>query len=369
MGKIRSSKAEFWTDPKMGNLPREVRFTFKGIWEVMADDEGRFLADPRLIKGQVWPLDDDITVKKVRNYLRTLTEDRRIVLYSVDGASFGHIPSWSKHQKISHPTASKLPAPPSLSDSNFRNGAGNGPTKNGNVPDHFRPDKDRDLDRDVDRSGAEAIPEAGGGLAPDPDPLDRAAPPAPLVVLPPDAQRLLDSLYDPHMVGTKKRTDAARQLFDTIDPARPKGARLDRGTFVRARDVAHLEACCRAVTDDPPRNRELAVRFVLLKLQDPPPGPSVTEQAADRDRRLADLEDTYAREAKRAGMAWVKAHPDEYAALLRPIEAQFAAAAGSLTGRLARESVLTQQTAKAAGFPSFDEWCRTRGAPLQGVGA
>jgi hypothetical protein len=117
----------------------------------MADDEGRFQADARLIKGDVWPLDDDISMKKIEKWLQlltgvTVTVGRKrlpaIILYVVDGVRYGFMPGFVKHQKISHPTPSKLPAPPDslLKDS-------------GKAPEPLRPDVDVDveLDRDVER--------------------------------------------------------------------------------------------------------------------------------------------------------------------------------------------------------------------------
>lgn len=363
MGKIRSAKAEFWTDAKMGTLPRDVRFTFKGIWEVMADDEGRFLADPRLIKGQVWPLDDDITVKKVAAWLRILADRGRVVLYFVEGAAYGAIPSWHDHQRISHRTASKLPPPPSVSSADFRKSSGDHRSGAGASPEHFRPDKEKDGEREMDRSGADA---RASSLAPDPDPLNVQpphAPPAPLVELPPAARLLLDTFFDPHLVTERRRTDAACQLYDTLDPRKKKGARLERGQHVKAIDAAHLDRCCQAVLDDPPRDQALAVRFVLLKLRDPIPGPPQTEVMARAQQAAEALDDEYCRAAKDAGLQWAREHPDEFAQLRKPIDAEFRGAMDSMTGRMAHTAALTSKCARAAGFPDFDTWLTQRNGP------
>lgn len=109
MARIRSAKPEFWTDPLMTSLSRDVRFTFKGIFEVCADDFGFFLGDARLVKSQVWPLDDDLTVKKVDAMLRKLDELGRIHLYEVDGVRYGQVVNWSKHQRVDHPSPSRIP--------------------------------------------------------------------------------------------------------------------------------------------------------------------------------------------------------------------------------------------------------------------
>jgi hypothetical protein len=149
MARIRSAKPEWWSKVKWCALPRDVRFTYKGIWEVMADDFGRFQADTRLIKGNVWPLDDDITTRKLEKWLALLEAvtliDKSgarvpaVLLYVVDGVRYGFLPGFEKHQIISHPTASKLPAPPE----SFRNGSGT-------APESFRPEEEEDVDFDFD---------------------------------------------------------------------------------------------------------------------------------------------------------------------------------------------------------------------------
>jgi len=160
MARIRSAKPEFWTDPAMLALPRDLRFTFKGLWEVCADDEGRFLADPRIVKGQLWPVEDDISAKKLGSWLQTLHERGRIVLYDVGGARYGVITNWLKHQRISHPLPSKHPAPPNDAGTppeSFRNNSGT-------PPENFCTDVDFDVEKEKEEDvEAEARRKARGG--------------------------------------------------------------------------------------------------------------------------------------------------------------------------------------------------------------
>lgn len=148
MARIRSAKPEWWTKAKWCALPRDVRFTYKGIWEVMCDDDGRFQADARLVKSSVWPLDDDITVKKIEGWLKIIagvsvtlengTKLPALVLYEVDGVRYGWLPTFNEHQKISHATRSKLPNPPGISPETLAN-------TSGRTPEPLRPDVDLDL--------------------------------------------------------------------------------------------------------------------------------------------------------------------------------------------------------------------------------
>lgn len=129
----------------------------------MCDDEGRFLADPRQVKADVWPLDDDITPKKLAAWLPKLAEVTvtseegvkvpAVVLYEVDGVKYGFLPGFVKHQKISHPTPSTLPKPPSIvrNDSGAPpEDSGAAPEDSGTAPDSFRPEVEEDVDVDKD---------------------------------------------------------------------------------------------------------------------------------------------------------------------------------------------------------------------------
>lgn len=149
MARIRSAKPEFWTKQKLvRDLPdRDLRFTFKGIWEVCCDDDGRFDADPRGIKSELWRYDDDITVRKIEKWLKVIAGSGRIVLYEVDGIRYGYVRNFLKHQKISHPTPSKLPPPP---PELLRNDSGA-------TPEPLRPD--------LDRRGEDGIRRGGGARA------------------------------------------------------------------------------------------------------------------------------------------------------------------------------------------------------------
>jgi len=378
MARIRSSKPEWWRKAKWCALSREIRFTYKGIWEVMCDDEGRFLADARLIKGDVWPFDDDITVKKIETWLAKLTtvpvtlttgeQVPSVVLYERDGVRYGILPGFLKHQKISHSTPSKFPSPP-----NYRANASRAfPEKRRNDSALSGSGAERDLDRDLDvdvdldlESGAERDLEGDPAQSrrEDLDPVvregDRAAPPAPLVELPVGARRFVEQLYS--LASEKRRLDVTRQLYDSLDP-RLRGARLRKGVYVKARSPDHLERCCVAVLEDPPRNIDAAIVVLLEKLQDPPPGPTPAEQhKADTSAAIAE-EEAYQRAMKAAGIAWANAHPDEYAPILAAVTAEFGAN-GSSFAKMARDAALAQRCAKAAEFPSFEVWKREGYAP------
>lgn len=365
MARIRSSKPEFWTDPLMCSLPRDIRFTFKGLWEVSADDYGRFSGEVRIIKGQIWPLDDDMTVKKLEKYLQVLAANGRILLYEVGGVRYGQIVNWHKHQRVTHPSPSRYPDPPSES---LRNGSGN---------PHESLRKDSALSG-ADRIGEERIgaerrgrdaprseDPGNGPTADDIDPFVRdedRANPQPRVQLPePETSRFFERFYE---LGTtdKRRLDVRRQLYDALDSLANsgRGARVRPGVFVRARDAAHLAGVMLKVIDDPPRENDSAIVFVLKKLGDPPPGPSPSEERARVDTETIALEERYRAARRSAGIAWSKANPAAYEQIRLAVETDLADAKGGI-GQMVKDAALEQRCGAAAEFQSFDRWCEEHG--------
>jgi hypothetical protein len=82
MARIRSIKPEFFTSLTIADLTSEQRLTFIGLW-THADDEGRCVDDPRLIKAALWPLDDR-TAADVETDLVALTESSLIARYTLN---------------------------------------------------------------------------------------------------------------------------------------------------------------------------------------------------------------------------------------------------------------------------------------------
>lgn len=104
--RIRSIKPEFYGHPVMGRQPDSIRFGAIGLLSV-ADDEGYFLADPALIRSQVWPFDESST--NVRRVLAQLSAVGWIeVKTHPTHGEIGWVVNFSKHQRIDRPSPSKL---------------------------------------------------------------------------------------------------------------------------------------------------------------------------------------------------------------------------------------------------------------------
>lgn len=96
MSRIRSLKPGFFKSRSLSKLSVPARITFAGLW-CEADDEGRGIADARLLKGAIWPLDDDITHETIEEHLDALGADH-ITLYEVAGERFYEVNNWEAHQ-------------------------------------------------------------------------------------------------------------------------------------------------------------------------------------------------------------------------------------------------------------------------------
>jgi hypothetical protein len=110
--RIRTTKPEFWSSWSVGQLTRDERLLFKGLWNY-ADDHGKGLADPRAIKGALFPFDDDLDSTNVRRMIDELSRKHFLVLYSALGKPLFKLIGWH-HQKIDRPQLSKLPDPDSV---------------------------------------------------------------------------------------------------------------------------------------------------------------------------------------------------------------------------------------------------------------
>lgn len=109
MARIRSIKPTFWTDAKIQRMTVDARLMYIGLWNY-ADDEGRFLADARLIKAAVFPIDDEFTLERITVVLRELCRSGRIIVWEFEGEHYGEIPNFRKHQVINKPGKSVLPS-------------------------------------------------------------------------------------------------------------------------------------------------------------------------------------------------------------------------------------------------------------------
>lgn len=149
MARIRTIKPEFPEDETLGQASREARYLFILLW-TRCDDHGRFRAAPSLLRGQLYPYDDDVSTGLLTEWLDELESAGRIHRYAVDGQSYAEVVNWSKHQRVDNAGKPMVPPPNETRGDSRRLAA----TRGGPSPvDNCSPlDHDHDLDHDLDRA-------------------------------------------------------------------------------------------------------------------------------------------------------------------------------------------------------------------------
>jgi hypothetical protein len=125
VARIRTIKPDFFTSDTVAELSLRARLTWIGLW-TYCDDSGRCRDNVKLIKAAVWPL-DDVSLSNIEKDLTDLLACGLVYRYEVDSKGYLQITNWEEHQRISHPTESKIPDPPP--------GKGPGPGRGGNPDD------------------------------------------------------------------------------------------------------------------------------------------------------------------------------------------------------------------------------------------
>lgn len=107
MARIRSIKPEFPQSESMGNVSRDARLTFIMLW-TLADDEGRLRGNSRMLASLLFPYDDDAP-SLIDTWLGELEKEQCIQRYKIEGQNYIQLCNWLNHQKIDHPSKSKIP--------------------------------------------------------------------------------------------------------------------------------------------------------------------------------------------------------------------------------------------------------------------
>lgn len=175
MARIRSVKPELRRDLTVAEWPRERRYAWVLLWGYL-DDCGRGLDDLRLLVADLFPLDRDVTERKLDTWLDQMTADTvhgraPLCRYEVDGRRYLHAPKWGKSQRVSHPQDSTIPSCPIHERSPSDSGTDPEPIRNedGADPESFRTSRDaRGLGLGAREQGSKVV--APPGAVPEPEP-------------------------------------------------------------------------------------------------------------------------------------------------------------------------------------------------------
>lgn len=139
MARIRSVKPELRTSLTAGDWPREVRYAWVLLWGYL-DDYGRGVDDMRLVVADLFPLDRDVTERKMDGWLTRMSNGGVLCRYESAGRRYFHAVSWDDHQKISHRTNSRIPPCPSHDSVGDDSGIAPESLRNedGEIPGEFR---------------------------------------------------------------------------------------------------------------------------------------------------------------------------------------------------------------------------------------
>ncbi|MEK7570106.1 MAG: hypothetical protein AAB515_01530 [Patescibacteria group bacterium] len=100
-----------WQSKKVTDLRPQERLLYIGLI-TFADDDGRFRADPSLIRANVFPR-EKYGITRVQKMINVIEKSALITLYEVDGERYGFHPNWMKYQIIrsDRRKTSYIPAP------------------------------------------------------------------------------------------------------------------------------------------------------------------------------------------------------------------------------------------------------------------
>jgi hypothetical protein len=106
VARIRTIKPEFWKHEDLSALPEPTHILAAALLNY-ADDFGYFNANPALVKAECSPLREPSV--SIPESLRRLQEAGYIQLGTGDnGRRYGRVAHFQEHQRVSHPTKSKI---------------------------------------------------------------------------------------------------------------------------------------------------------------------------------------------------------------------------------------------------------------------
>ncbi len=98
MARIRSIKPGYGTSESISALSLGCELHFAKLW-TYADDEGRGLDNPRLIKGAIWPLRDEVDIRQIEGWQAELSRARLIRRYEALGRRWFEVVEWGHWQR------------------------------------------------------------------------------------------------------------------------------------------------------------------------------------------------------------------------------------------------------------------------------
>lgn len=104
---------DIWKSKQVSWLSLQARLLFIGLIS-LGDDDGRLRGDPVLLRSEIFPRDESVTVADVRGWLGEVVSAGLVVLYTVDDEDYLAHPNWTKYQSLraDRKKDSSIPLPP-----------------------------------------------------------------------------------------------------------------------------------------------------------------------------------------------------------------------------------------------------------------
>lgn len=115
MARIRTLKPDFMDSADVRALSRDARLFFLQLL-TEADDEGRLKHSPKRLAGVLYPGDEDVDGSDIERWIKECEGRGMLQTYTAGGQKLIWVVTFTTHQKISHPTPSKLPGPENATD-------------------------------------------------------------------------------------------------------------------------------------------------------------------------------------------------------------------------------------------------------------
>lgn len=112
MSQKRYISDDIWHDPTFSKLTLMERLLWVGLITV-ADDYGYVHVSAAAILGGIFPHDEKVTLKHVRDWRTGLAEkNKNFHLFNVDGIEYGHFIKWRQYQSAWKPSPPRMPPCP-----------------------------------------------------------------------------------------------------------------------------------------------------------------------------------------------------------------------------------------------------------------
>lgn len=99
LGQRRMVYTNLWQNPDFAKLSNEAKLLYIGTITV-ADDDGKLRGNSLLLRSQVFPLDEKVSVEDVRKWLNEIVRSKLITFYKVKNEYYIQHPNWGKYQYI-----------------------------------------------------------------------------------------------------------------------------------------------------------------------------------------------------------------------------------------------------------------------------